>query len=141
MAELEQAIVCGTEWHRDGSSQLDVESFRHWPGVARRYRAQGCMRAHSINCGDLLPYLQVRHLRANLDNLAASLVANHVRLTEQRTMPAIERVAALDAYSLDANADALRMAFGIGNILVLQDFRTAILIVNRSLHNALLIRR
>src|SRR5258708_24304499 len=103
MPELEQAIVRGAEWNGDSRRQLDVESFRHRPRVTRRHRAQGCMRAHSINGSDLLSYFQVRHLRANLDNLAASLVANHVRLTEQRTMPAIERVASHDAYSFDAN--------------------------------------
>ncbi len=99
------------------------------------------MRAHRINRGDLLTDLQVRHLRANLDNLAAGLVTHHVRLASQRAMPAIERVAALDAYGLDANHDAFRMAFRIGNVLVLQDFWTAVLIVNRSLHYTLLTRR
>jgi hypothetical protein len=47
-------------------------------------------------------------------------------------MPTIERVAALNTYRLDANDDAFRVAFRIGNILVLENFRTAVLIIDRS---------
>src|ERR1700739_638011 len=99
------------------------------------------MRSCAEDSGDLLPYFQVRHLGTHLDDFAARLVANHMRLTGQRAMPAIERVAALDTYRFDSNHDALGMTFRIGNILVLENFRTAILIVNRSLHELLLTRR
>src|SRR5271156_6098802 len=135
MPELKQAIGGGAEWHRHGSGQLDVESFRDRPRISSRHRAQRRMRSRAENSGDLLPHLQVCHLRTYLHDLSARLVANHVRLTEQSALPSIERVAAFDTYSLDANDDALRMAFGVGNVLVLENLRTAILVVNRSLHH------
>src|ERR1700676_238390 len=141
MPELEQAVVGGTERHWDSRGQLDVESFRHWPCVSRRHRAQGRVRAYSINGGDLLTDLKVRDFRPYLDYLAAGLVANHVRLAEQCSMPTIERVAAFDTYYLDANHDAFRMTLRIRNVLVLENFRTSVLIVNRSLHHTLLTRR
>jgi hypothetical protein len=56
-------------------------------------------------------------------------------------MPTIERIAALDTHSLDANYDALGMALGIRDVLVLENFRTAVLIIDRSLHYRLLTRR
>src|SRR4029077_17633657 len=99
------------------------------------------MRAHSINGSDLLTDLRVRPFRATVDYLPAGLVANHMRLAEQCAMPTIERVAAFDTYCLDANYDAFRMALRIGNVLVFENFRTAVLIVNRSLHRTLLTRR
>src|ERR1700730_2131755 len=130
MPEFEQAIIGGTEWHGDSRGQLDVESLRHRPSVPSRNRAQGCMRSHSINSGDLLTYLQVRHLRTYLDDFAAGLVAKHVRLTEHYAMPTIERVTAFDTDSLDANHDAFRMAFGVGNVLVFENLGPAVLIID-----------
>src|SRR5690242_1068428 len=99
------------------------------------------MRPHSINRCDLLSYLQIRHLRADLDDLASGLVANNVRLAKQCAMPAIECVASFDTYRLNANYHTFRMTLGIGDLLILENFRTAILIVDRSLHDALLTRR
>ena len=49
-------------------------------------------------------------------------------------MPTIERVAAFDTYGFNANDDAFRVTLWIGNVLVLENLRTAILIIDRSLH-------
>src|SRR5271170_3737497 len=108
MPELKQAIVGGAEWHGHGGGQLDVESFRDRPRISSRHRAQRRMRSRAEDGGDLLSHLQVCHLGTYLNDLSARLVTDHVRLTEQRALPSIERVAAFDTYSLDANDDALR---------------------------------
>src|SRR5271156_3099156 len=105
MPELKQTIVGGAEWHGHGRGQLDVESLRDRPRISSRHRAQRRMRSRGENSGDLLSHLQVCHLGTYLNDLSASLVANHVRLTEQSALPSIERVAAFDTYRLDANED------------------------------------
>src|ERR1700723_2265127 len=136
MPELKQAIGGGAERHGDSRGQLDFESFRDRPRISSRHRAQRRMRSCAEASGALLSHLQVCYLSTNLHDLTAGLVANDVRLAEQCAMPAIERVAAFDTYCLDANHDAFRMAFGIGNVLVLENFGTAVLIIDRSLHRA-----
>src|SRR5579862_4375571 len=99
------------------------------------------MRSCAEDGRDLLSHFEVCHLRTYLDDFAAGLVANHVRLAGQCATPTIERVAAFDTYSLDANHDAFGMALGVGNILILENFRPAILIIDCSLHDALLTRQ
>ncbi len=51
-------------------------------------------------------------------------------------MPTIERIAALDAHRLDADHNAFRMTYGIGNVLVLENLRTTVLIIDSSLLRA-----
>src|SRR5579862_3364303 len=99
------------------------------------------MRSCAEDGRDLLSHFEVCHLRTYLDDFAAGLVANHVRLAGQCAMPTIERVTAFDTYSLDANYDAFGMALGIGNLLVFENFRSAVLIIDRSLHHSLLTRQ
>src|SRR5712692_8282297 len=92
------------------------------------------MRTEIVNGGDFLTNSKTGHLRADLDDLAAGLVANHVRVGEQRAVPTVERVATLDAYRFDADHNTFRMAYRIGNVLVLENFWTPVLIIDCCLH-------
>ena len=111
-------------------------------GIGQAARA-GTARSSACEPNALLvatfwPTLRLRHLRADLDDLAGGLVADDVRMGDQRPAGAVQRVAALDADRLDPDHHALRMALRVGDVLVLQNARTAVLVVDRRFHDRVL---
>src|SRR5205823_14189061 len=73
-------------------------------------------------------------LGTDLDDFAGGLVANDVRVGHQRSAKTIQCVATLDADGFDADDDALRMTFGIGNVLIFQDLGATVFVIDCRLH-------
>ena len=83
----------------------------------------------------LLPDLKVRDLRSDLDDLTGRLIADDMRLGGQGAAPAVEHVAALDAHRLDLDDDPVRRALRVGDRLVAQHARVAVLPDHRRFHS------
>jgi len=113
---------------------LAVEAVRDRPSVARRNGPELGVRAEGVHGHDLLADLEMRHFGADLDDLARRLVADDVRPGHQRPAPAVQGVAALDGDGQHADDDALGVADGVRDILVLQDFRGSVLVVDGGFH-------
>jgi hypothetical protein len=136
-AELEQAVVRRSEGHRDDRGVARVEAVRDRPAIAGRHRPQFGVAAEAVAGGDLLADLQMGDLGADLDDFAGRLVADDVRHAHQRPAPAVQRVAALDGDGQHPDDDALGVADGIGDVLVLQDVGGSVLVVDGGFHGGL----
>src|SRR5690606_25947638 len=76
--------------------------------------------------------------RPDLHHLASGLVADDVRLGDERPAEAVEGVAPLDRHRLHADDDPLGVARRIGNVFVAEDLRAAVLVIDRRLHDRFL---
>ena len=74
-------------------------------------------------------------LGTDLDDLAGGLVADDMRLGDQRSAEAVEGIAAFDADRLDPDQHALRRAGRIRDVLIAQHARIAVLVIDRGLHD------
>src|SRR5258706_103097 len=120
---------------RDRRGGLDVHALGDHPGGAGGHGAQFRVAAEAAGGDHLVADLDVLDFLADLHDLAGGLVADDVWFGDQLATPAVQRVAALDGDRLDADNDALAMAFGIGDVLVLEDVGAAVLVVDRRLHD------
>ncbi len=125
--------------HRHAGRVLERERVRHAPGLRRRHRRALRMRPVEHECGDPVPDLPVRHLRADLAHHAGAVVADDVRLPGQHAARAVADVAAFDPDRLDVDHHPVRRTGRVGHVLVAEHLGSTGLVVDGCFHAAIVL--
>jgi hypothetical protein len=124
-AELEQALMGGSELDRNRRGVLDRHARRDMPGRARSDGRDLRVRPVRHRRNDRLTRSEVTDALADLPDDAARLVPDDVRSRRQRTLPAAEQVTSLQADDLDVEEQPALPDSRVGHVLVLKYLRTA----------------
>ena len=130
----EQALLCGPV--RDGNARgaRRVQAVRDRPGGQSRHGALRRVRPGRVQGDDAVADRAVLDAGTDVGDRARREVPDDVRHGRELRPGAVEQVAALDADRLDVDDHVAVGALGIGDVLVAQNVRTAVLVDHRRFH-------
>jgi hypothetical protein len=128
----EQALLGGPERHRDTRGATSVQPVGDRPGDDRGNGPLRGVRARREQGHDPVADRAILDPCTHLSDRARGEVAHDVRNRRRRRLGPRQQIPTLDADRLDQHATV--GALGIGDVLVAQDVRGAVLVDNRRFH-------
>lgn len=136
MAELEEAVVRGTEGNGHARRRLRRETRWNLPGELLIHGTQCGVRAVDTDGHHPITHFELRDPAPDLRHGAGALVANDVGRSVEFAPPPIEGVTSFDADRLDLNQHVRSADRRVGNVLVAKDAGLSRLVVDRGLHSS-----